>query len=86
MISFVFLMIPSTFVGVVELAGVKIFHFLGPFYILGLLLAGVSNSFVYVTLHVELKQAAIRFIKHRTFMPEISSMNIAVTTTVPEGL
>ncbi|KAE9549480.1 hypothetical protein FO519_007304 [Halicephalobus sp. NKZ332] len=85
-ISFVFLMVPSTFVGVVELAGLELFKIIGPFYILGLLAAGVSNSIVYIRLHVELKQAAVQLVKYRSFKQEATSVvNIAPTTTVPEG-
>uniref|UniRef100_A0A7E4ZTC7 G_PROTEIN_RECEP_F1_2 domain-containing protein n=1 Tax=Panagrellus redivivus TaxID=6233 RepID=A0A7E4ZTC7_PANRE len=58
LISMVFLLVPSTFVGVVDLTHLEIFKKIGPFYIVGLLFAGVSNSVVYITLHAELRKAA----------------------------
>lgn len=79
-ISFVFLMIPSTFVGIVELTGLNIFTIMGPFYFIGLLMAGVGNSVVYVTLHAELKRAAIQFLKYRSFTKETSVIQIVTTT------
>uniref|UniRef100_A0AC34RFQ9 Uncharacterized protein n=1 Tax=Panagrolaimus sp. JU765 TaxID=591449 RepID=A0AC34RFQ9_9BILA len=79
-VSFCFLMIPSTFVGVVELAGLPIFKMIGPFYIIGLLLAGVANSVIYMTFHAEIKQAAIRLIKFRSFNTETTSTAMAPTT------
>uniref|UniRef100_A0AC34Q2D9 G-protein coupled receptors family 1 profile domain-containing protein n=1 Tax=Panagrolaimus sp. JU765 TaxID=591449 RepID=A0AC34Q2D9_9BILA len=73
MISFLFLMIPSTFVGVVELTGLPVFKIIGPFYIIGLLLAGVSNSIVYITLHVEIRQAAAYLVIKKTFNKKMIS-------------
>uniref|UniRef100_A0A7E4VJ16 G_PROTEIN_RECEP_F1_2 domain-containing protein n=1 Tax=Panagrellus redivivus TaxID=6233 RepID=A0A7E4VJ16_PANRE len=58
LISMVFLLVPSTFVGVVDLTHLEIFKKIGPFYIVGLLFAGVSNSVVYITLHAEIRKAS----------------------------
>lgn len=57
-ISIIFLMIPSTLVGIGDLFSLAAFLRLGPFYMVGLLLAGISNSFTYLTLHGELRLAA----------------------------
>src|SRR5690349_17997780 len=54
----IFMMFPSSLVGIAEWAGWAVFKSLGPFYILGLLLCGVSNSFIYIWLHIELRNAA----------------------------
>ena len=51
-------MFPSALVGIMEMAGFAVFKSFGPFYILGLLLAGVSNSFIYIWLHAEIRNAA----------------------------
>ena len=74
-----FLLIPSTFVGVIELYDLDVFKKYGPFYVLGLLLAGVSNSFVYITLHGEIRHAAITVVKYRTCKTDSSIF----TTTNP---
>ena len=52
-----FMMIPSAFVGIAEMSGIPVFKTVGPFYILCLLIAGVTNSVLYMTLHVEIKNA-----------------------------
>uniref|UniRef100_A0A7E4VJ28 G_PROTEIN_RECEP_F1_2 domain-containing protein n=1 Tax=Panagrellus redivivus TaxID=6233 RepID=A0A7E4VJ28_PANRE len=58
LISMVFMLIPSVFVGIVDLTRMDVFKKVGPFYIVGLLFSGVSNSVIYITLHVELRKAA----------------------------
>ncbi|CAD5233203.1 unnamed protein product [Bursaphelenchus xylophilus] len=58
-ISVIFHAIPSSLVGVADYFGVNLFAKLGPFYIVGLLLGGVCNSIVYITLHNELRMATI---------------------------
>uniref|UniRef100_A0AC34R8F7 DUF485 domain-containing protein n=1 Tax=Panagrolaimus sp. JU765 TaxID=591449 RepID=A0AC34R8F7_9BILA len=65
MISLVFLMIPSTLVGIAEFANLPVFQILGPFYIIGLLLAGIFNGIIYVTLHVEIRRGALDMIRNR---------------------
>lgn len=57
-VGFFFLLIPSACVGIAEFLGLAIFKSFGPFYTLGLLIAGVSNSFLYIGLHLELREAA----------------------------
>uniref|UniRef100_A0A914C7R7 G-protein coupled receptors family 1 profile domain-containing protein n=1 Tax=Acrobeloides nanus TaxID=290746 RepID=A0A914C7R7_9BILA len=54
----IFQMIPSSLVFLCTLAGFAIFKSLGPFYILGLTVCGVTNSFIYIGLHAEIKSAA----------------------------
>ena len=59
-VGFFFLLIPSAAVGIVEFLGLGIFKSIGPFYTMGLLIAGVCNSFLYIGLHLELREAAKR--------------------------
>ncbi|VDP33376.1 unnamed protein product [Heligmosomoides polygyrus] len=48
--STAFVTLPSIGVGNVEITGFSIFQILGPFYIAGLLYAGICNSITYVFL------------------------------------
>ncbi|KAI1723163.1 serpentine type 7TM GPCR chemoreceptor srbc domain-containing protein [Ditylenchus destructor] len=84
-ISILFLMIPSTFVGVVDLFGLKTFERIGPFYIVGLLLAGASNSFIYIIFHVELRRAAKNMFQRyfRVGDTHVTSEHSAVFSAVP---
>uniref|UniRef100_A0A914P9W3 G-protein coupled receptors family 1 profile domain-containing protein n=1 Tax=Panagrolaimus davidi TaxID=227884 RepID=A0A914P9W3_9BILA len=80
LISMAFLLIPSTFVGIIELYNLDIFKKYGPFYVFGLLLAGVSNSFIYIGLHQEIRTAAIYVLKNRTFKMNVPTSSIAYAT------
>lgn len=53
-----FVMAPSAVVFTSDLFGFAAFVHLGPFYLFGLLMSGISNSFTYLTLHREMRQAA----------------------------
>uniref|UniRef100_A0A914ELM0 Uncharacterized protein n=1 Tax=Acrobeloides nanus TaxID=290746 RepID=A0A914ELM0_9BILA len=64
-ISLLFVMIPSILVGITSILGYHIFRDWGPFYTLCLLLTGFINSIIYVTLHMELRQAAIQVIRRK---------------------
>ena len=78
MTSMVFLLIPSTFVGIIDLYNLDVFKKFGPFYVLGLLLAGVSN--IYTTLHGEIRHAAIAVVKYHTCKTEPSIVVVTTTT------
>uniref|UniRef100_A0AC34G1B2 G-protein coupled receptors family 1 profile domain-containing protein n=1 Tax=Panagrolaimus sp. ES5 TaxID=591445 RepID=A0AC34G1B2_9BILA len=82
LISMAFLLVPSTFVGIIELFNLDIFKKFGPFYVFGLLLAGVSNSVIYIWLHQEIRTAAIHVLKHRTCKMEIQSTTITNATSI----
>ncbi|VDL78277.1 unnamed protein product [Nippostrongylus brasiliensis] len=55
-VSLMFVTMPSVGVGFVEMLGYSIFKNVGPFYIVGLLSAGASNSFIYVLLNRDMRQ------------------------------
>ncbi|WKX96644.1 hypothetical protein Q1695_012797 [Nippostrongylus brasiliensis] len=55
-VSLMFVTMPSVGVGFVEMLGYSIFKNVGPFYIVGLLSAGASNSFIYVLLNRDMRE------------------------------
>ncbi|WKX96647.1 hypothetical protein Q1695_012798 [Nippostrongylus brasiliensis] len=55
-VSLMFVTMPSVGVGFVEMLGYSIFKTVGPFYIVGLLSVGASNSFIYVLLNRDMRQ------------------------------
>ncbi|WKX96637.1 hypothetical protein Q1695_012793 [Nippostrongylus brasiliensis] len=55
-VSLMFVTIPSICVGFVEMLGYSIFKTVGPFYIVGLLSVGATNSFIYVFLNRDMRQ------------------------------
>lgn len=82
--SIVFMMFPSALVGIAEMCGVPVFKTIGPFYILCLLLAGVTSSVIYVTLHVEIKKAAKSVVLRSTLASESNATGspMAAPTTL----
>ena len=55
--GFSFMLFPSALVGIGEIGGLELFKKFGPFYTFCLLMAGVTNSVIYMTQHVEIKNA-----------------------------
>ncbi|KAK6051833.1 hypothetical protein COOONC_10662 [Cooperia oncophora] len=62
--SMVFVTIPSVCVGFVEMLGYSFFKTVGPFYIVGLLCAGVCNSLVYVFLNRDMRDSTENCVFH----------------------
>ncbi|KAK6056174.1 hypothetical protein COOONC_06322 [Cooperia oncophora] len=62
--SLVFVTIPSVCVGFVEMIGYSFFKTVGPFYIVGLLCAGLCNSIVYVVLNRDMRDLVKSCIFH----------------------
>jgi hypothetical protein len=76
---FVFLLVPSLVVGVVDsILGLPVFKTIGPFYIAFLFLAGAFNPLVYATQHLGLKSAT------RTLFGR--EMPMKTTTVVPSTI
>ncbi|CAD5223474.1 unnamed protein product [Bursaphelenchus okinawaensis] len=84
LISVCFHAIPSSLVGVADYFGINVFSKLGPFYILGLVLGGVCNSIAYITLHKELKNAALKAILPQKLQPT-TTIAISKSTTRAAG-
>uniref|UniRef100_A0AC34F3I4 G-protein coupled receptors family 1 profile domain-containing protein n=1 Tax=Panagrolaimus sp. ES5 TaxID=591445 RepID=A0AC34F3I4_9BILA len=82
LISMAFLFIPSTFVGIIELFNLDIFKKFGPFYVFGLLLAGVSNSVIYIWLHQEIRNATLYVLKNRSLKMNVETTSNAYATQI----
>ena len=80
MTSIIFLLIPSTFVGIIDVYNLDVFKKFEPFYVLGLLLAGISN--IYTILHGEIQHAVIAVVKHHTCKTEPSIVSVYPITLI----
>ncbi|KHJ83399.1 hypothetical protein OESDEN_16904 [Oesophagostomum dentatum] len=67
--SLFFLTVPSIGVGFMEMIGYSIFKKIGPFYTVGLLCAGTSNSIIYIVLNRDMRKHAKNMVSESVGSP-----------------